>query len=347
MTFRLQHPTPKRYTYLFAQIFMSSFLLLTARMIYFQHSYYQAFLTYEAKVVLSAIIWAVLIGIYLDTLRVFLFAKEVGSTKLTLLFALWLKIFYNVGQFLRGSGDYVKIEIDKNTKVAILAMAVKFFYIPLMINFLVGNFGSLQGNVAAITQSQITFDTVYNLLVTAIFTIDTMIFTFGYVVESPFLGSKIKSVEPTVLGWVSALATYPPFNSLSSTIFVMVSGSPTFIGQNIVAYQIVRILILVCDFIFVACSVSLGTRASNLTNRGIVKRGPYSVVRHPAYTVKLLSWFLEGVILAPNLAYFLGWAGFAFIYFMRAVTEERHLSQDPDYVTYKKQVRYRFVPGLA
>jgi protein-S-isoprenylcysteine O-methyltransferase Ste14 len=31
---------------------------------------------------------------------------------------------------------------------------------------------------------------------------------------------------------------------------------------------------------------------------------------------------------------------------MRAITEERHLSQDPDYIQYKKDVPYRFIPKV-
>jgi protein-S-isoprenylcysteine O-methyltransferase Ste14 len=34
------------------------------------------------------------------------------------------------------------------------------------------------------------------------------------------------------------------------------------------------------------------------------------------------------------------------VYFMRAMTEERHLLQDPDYHAYCKKVPYRFVPGI-
>jgi protein-S-isoprenylcysteine O-methyltransferase Ste14 len=34
------------------------------------------------------------------------------------------------------------------------------------------------------------------------------------------------------------------------------------------------------------------------------------------------------------------------IYYMRAITEERHLERDAEYRIYAKKVRYRFVPGL-
>jgi protein-S-isoprenylcysteine O-methyltransferase Ste14 len=88
----------------------------------------------------------------------------------------------------------------------------------------------------------------------------------------------------------------------------------------------------------------LGFRASNLTNRGIVKTGPYRFVRHPAYAVKVLIWFTQGIFFGQFGVFIM--AGFAIIYFLRAWTEERHLSMDPDYVEYMKLVRWRFIPGV-
>ena len=72
-------------------------------------------------------------------------------------------------------------------------------------------------------------------------------------------------------------------------------------------------------------TVAFGLRFSNMTNRGILTRGPYAWVRHPAYAAKALSWwvlsapFLRGVGDTARLAL---WTG---IYVARALTEERHL----------------------
>ena len=42
----------------------------------------------------------------------------------------------------------------------------------------------------------------------------------------------------------------------------------------------------------------------------------------------------------------LGSIVWTFIYYMRAMTEERHLSLDPDYREYCKKVKYRFIPKV-
>jgi len=47
-----------------------------------------------------------------------------------------------------------------------------------------------------------------------------------------------------------------------------------------------------------------------------------------------------------TFAILLGLIAWAFIYYMRAMTEETHLSLDPDYIIYKKQVPYKFIPKV-
>jgi protein-S-isoprenylcysteine O-methyltransferase Ste14 len=109
--------------------------------------------------------------------------------------------------------------------------------------------------------------------------------------------------------------------------------------------------------IFAWSSVSLGFKASNLTNRGIVTHGPYRFVRHPAYAAKNLAWWL-GALPTLGLLLFAGnWKGLAYslvallgwstIYVLRALTEERHLRLlDNGYSQYAQQVCWRFVPGI-
>ncbi len=96
--------------------------------------------------------------------------------------------------------------------------------------------------------------------------------------------------------------------------------------------------------IFAWASIALGFKASNLTNRGIISSGPYRFVRHPAYTAKVLIWIIQGIFFGQ---FYLGiLTAFAVIYFLRAWTEERHLSMGQDYIEYKRMVKWRFVPYL-
>ncbi len=104
------------------------------------------------------------------------------------------------------------------------------------------------------------------------------------------------------------------------------------------------VAVTICWTFYVAATVALGFKSSNLTNRGIVTRFPYNIVRHPAYIGKNLLWFIEFLFLSQKHLGLL--IGFFIIYLLRAWTEERHLKKDPDYVAYMKKVKYRFIPGI-
>jgi len=107
-----------------------------------------------------------------------------------------------------------------------------------------------------------------------------------------------------------------------------------------ILYGLWGMAILTLTGIYVWATVSFGARFSNLTHRGIITNGPYRWSKHPAYIAKGLSWWLISV---PFLAH--GGALEALrhgllllalngVYFLRAKTEERHLSRDPVYVDY-------------
>jgi protein-S-isoprenylcysteine O-methyltransferase Ste14 len=114
--------------------------------------------------------------------------------------------------------------------------------------------------------------------------------------------------------------------------------------------------------IYVLASVALGTKASNLTNRGIIKAFPYNIVRHPAYISKNVFWLCSVLVLIImayenstssfmvfiSQAFFIlvAWAAVAAIYYFRALTEEQHLMRDPDYREYVNEVKYRFIPHI-
>ena len=80
-------------------------------------------------------------------------------------------------------------------------------------------------------------------------------------------------------------------------------------------------------------------------NRGIVSRGPFRSVRHPIY----FGWLIlslgyamsfaseRNILLIAMTLPFMVW---------RIGQEEVHLSADPEYLQYMKQVRYRLWPGV-
>lgn len=180
---------------------------------------------------------------------------------------------------------------------------------------------------------------VYDL----IFFVDCGWALMGYASESRWLGNKTKSVEPTSFGWAVALACYPPFNNVLGTYLPLENGPAVITSDGWLLA--LRAGVVVLFSIYAAATVAFGFKFSNLTNRGIVSRGPYRFIRHPAYSCKCTAWWLEHLpTMTFTKAIFL--TGLCGVYALRAWTEERHLSLDPDYRAYKARVRWVIFPGL-
>jgi protein-S-isoprenylcysteine O-methyltransferase Ste14 len=116
------------------------------------------------------------------------------------------------------------------------------------------------------------------------------------------------------------------------------SGVPT-------ARWVCAAVILALEIIYLLATFAFGVRFSNLTNRGILTNGPYRFTKHPAYIAKNMSWWMITLPFIPThgwveaVKWSCGLAGVSTIYFLRAKTEERHLSKDPAYVEYALWMR--------
>jgi protein-S-isoprenylcysteine O-methyltransferase Ste14/uncharacterized membrane protein (UPF0127 family) len=80
-------------------------------------------------------------------------------------------------------------------------------------------------------------------------------------------------------------------------------------------------------------------------NRRIISHGAYRIVRHPLYMSEILfytGFFVGNFSVQNGLLIALILAGQC----LRSLSEERLLSADAVYRTYRQQVRYRFIPGL-
>ncbi len=254
---------------------------------------------------------------------------------------------------------------DADDRTAILGLFVKLFFVPLMTVFFADQFSHLIKNVAYVGDllspapgraPAFGIRDFYNVSFTVIFSIDVGLAWAGYVVSSRWIKNGMYSVEPTVLGWIVALLSYPPFNRVFGFYF----STPGENGFLSIAYHPAVVVLAACSVLsfigYMAATVCFGLRFSNLTHRGIITTGVYAVVRHPAYAAKNFSWWC---VMLPYALYevgtkrsagpllqVLGLVVMSSIYYMRAITEERHLSLDAEYRAYMKKVPYRFIPGV-
>jgi protein-S-isoprenylcysteine O-methyltransferase Ste14 len=253
--------------------------------------------------------------------------------------------------------------LAREDRVALLATLLKAVFAPLMMMslmaFCVSAWKNGHGLVEALAAgfgSHVAFNRWgFWFALQLILFVDVAIFTVGYLVETPRLANEIRSVDPTLVGWAAALACYPPFNTYTAKVLgTQTSDFPQFADPAL--HVLLNALLLALMAVYAAASVALGWKASNLTHRGIVARGPYSFVRHPAYTCKNMAWWIGAGPLvsqafergtASGLAALGSVAGWTLVYVLRAITEERHLrGVDGEYAAYAARVRWRFVPGL-
>ncbi|MBI3051749.1 DUF1295 domain-containing protein [Candidatus Woesearchaeota archaeon] len=233
-------------------------------------------------------------------------------------------------------------------KTTLLFMGVKLFFVPMMFNFLLGHVGDFRGFGQVFSMPlSLEFFTYwgYSLALASIFLVDTLFFSLGYVFEADFLKNRVRSVEPTAFGWMVALACYPPFNSVLER-YVGWWPSDGIQFPSLALTFAARLAIVILLAVYLWATISLFTKCSNLTNRGIITTGAYAVIRHPAYVSKVASWWIM-IIPVMGLAAFISMLVWSVVYFFRAVTEEQHLMSDPDYRAYCEKTKYRFIPFIA
>ena len=233
---------------------------------------------------------------------------------------------------------------------------VKFYFLPVMTVFLVGNAGNLElavRNVLLYGGGSVQDTDFLALLWTvgfhATYVVDVALAILGYIVALRLFDTHVRSADPTASGWVVAIMCYPPFNQLADLYLGYMNAEHSWTG-SLEGHSVVLVVLggvtLLLAVIYTLATVAFGLRFSNMTNRGIVSRGPYAWVRHPAYVTKVLGWWLISAPFLTGVGNTVRLGLWTAIYVARALTEERHLMADPNYRAYTERVRWRFIPGV-
>ena len=258
-------------------------------------------------------------------------------------------------------------EMSYREKHALMFLLIKLFYGPLMLNSAIIELNACV-RISHVYHGPLLIGKLnfgYVMFVHLVFLVDAALFFVGYHTEAGFLRNEVRYVETNLWHILVCIVCYLPFNQATISLlgpafndpFIVVLGSFRSVWTWGLRAAAVLFLCLLT-----ASSLSLFPRASNLTNRGIVTWGPYRWVRHPGYLAKNMFWLMTlipSLIPAAGTVLFswpqflvqsgctlCGFAAWGTIYFLRAVTEERFLSRDPEYVAYCQKVRWRFIPGV-
>jgi protein-S-isoprenylcysteine O-methyltransferase Ste14 len=224
----------------------------------------------------------------------------------------------------------------------ILAWFIKGFFFVFLVQLLPGNIAQLQRE--AFDPWNSLFRLVYTIT-PLLFTIDIVLASIGYICTFKALNAHIRSPSKDWFGWLVALICYPPFVIIGGFKLTDFRQGGTYWDlwlTSPVLKWLWALAVLCCLLTYVWATVAFGIRFSNLTNRGTLTHGPYRLLKHPAYVSKNVYWWLIYVpwvnSLGPKQAFYccallLLLNG---IYYLRARTEEAHLSQDPEYRAYSR-----------
>jgi protein-S-isoprenylcysteine O-methyltransferase Ste14 len=257
---------------------------------------------------------------------------------------------FQLGAWIVRKKDNVNYKILKQF---MLQWIIKAFFFSLLLSWLEGNISELQhrswntlyaGLMDCIRQHNLSIFLLHEwgLVKLLLFTIDLAFGTVGYIMTLKLLNTHIRSADPTLSGWVICLMCYPPFNQATGN-FSGFNDSIDFVqgwANHPIFCEIWAIGILSILTIYCFATVQFGIRFSNLTHRGIITNGLYGLTKHPAYVSKNIMWWMTTIpylMQAPvseALIQGIHLIVSNFIYYYRAKTEEKHLSQDPIYQEY-------------
>lgn len=169
--------------------------------------------------------------------------------------------------------------------------------------------------------------------VQAIFAMNVFIF-----IATMYLRRAPERVTMNPFFWILAfVALYGPFA-------ILLVGD---MGVQLVPSAVTNALAVVSFLIFTYARISLGRSVGIVpSQRGIVIHGAYRWVRHPIYTGIFVTYlgFALSAYSPVNVTLLVLFAG---VFVIKSLIEERFLMRDTRYAEYMRQVRWRWVPGIA
>jgi isoprenylcysteine carboxyl methyltransferase (ICMT) family protein YpbQ len=222
----------------------------------------------------------------------------------------------------------------------LLGWIVKGYFTPLMFSYMCRDLWKFEHMDFSAGWK---FPDWYDFLFYFAFFLDTSLISVSYILSPRASNAHIRSTEPSMSGWIVALVCYQPFWIMINHQYINYDGDlvwGTWLMQHQALYVVWGSVIIVLLAVYAWATAAFGGRFSNMTHRGIITGGPYRWMKHPAYFTKNLAWwmitvpFVGGASFPVKLRHCLLLLMLNGIYYLRAKTEERHLSLDPVYVVY-------------
>jgi protein-S-isoprenylcysteine O-methyltransferase Ste14 len=217
---------------------------------------------------------------------------------------------------------------------------IKAFFFPLMLWELLISTAYFERSLFA-DGNDVTY--IYGIIVALVYFMDVCIASAGYLATFRLFGWQIRSSNPYPGAWIFTLICYYPFFGPIYRALLDYKDDyywSDWLADNPILLAIWAMAIILLKICWIWSIAPFGLRFSNLTNRGIITDGAFSLTKHPSYVSKNLFWWLIHIPFISTIGFVDGLTSCVqllainAIYFIRAKYEERHLSEEPRYTAY-------------
>lgn len=170
-------------------------------------------------------------------------------------------------------------------------------------------------------------------LVTAMIALEVTLAINGYLFGFERIVPTLRSMQSRWAGWISCLICYAPFILLIPPAKAIMNNEGLWPVRE--PPIILVVVLLGATLLSLTATICFGLRFANLANRGVVTTGPFRWMKHPQYTFHVISFWSAALFFMP-----FSWVTVAALIFLttayrlRAITEELHMSESPEYVQY-------------
>lgn len=225
------------------------------------------------------------------------------------------------------------------------------FYLIIVYAFAATLIGFLKGDIAAMKQigwpapSQEAAFEFIKFGVWAL-TIVGCLLGYGHSVVSILWKKYVRNLDFTVVGWLTNGFCYPLFGVVIWQMTASFTGIDPIITDG--PLQSLMFFLGVWLNVFYMLTIwNLGPMFGLMVDKGVRTSGFYSVVRHPSYTLEVLMFFVTELVGLTTGTEWLVISMYFFIYWIRSEREDNFMSHsNPEYVEYKNDTEYKFIPGI-
>ncbi|WP_422381153.1 methyltransferase family protein [Marinicellulosiphila megalodicopiae] len=157
----------------------------------------------------------------------------------------------------------------------------------------------------------------------------------------------IRNIDFTLAGWVTTGICYSPL--LAGVLYQITPNVNGVIPNfDVDAWKWMTLICeLLLNLLYTLTVFNMGKKFGVLVDKGVIKTGFYAVIRHPSYLLEVMMFIMISIVALSGILQWMAILALIIKYWFRAEREDQFMSgSNPEYLVYKKQVPFKFIPGV-